>query len=72
MQHGGCGRLDADVVEVCAVAELYLALVEEGEEDHRGVAVDHGEDEDLEVGRLLKVARETMVLPPSKYGNNGK
>ena len=31
---GAAGRLDADVVEVCPVAELGLALVKEGEEDH--------------------------------------
>ena len=46
-----------------AVAELRLALVEECEIDDRGVAVDHGEDEDLQVGRLFKVAREAVVLP---------
>ena len=68
----GCGRLDADVVEVYPVAELGLALVEESEEDNRGVAVDHGEDEDLEVGRLLEVAREAMVLPPSECGDGKK
>ena len=37
------------------MAQSRRALVEEGEEDDRGVAVDYGEDKDLQVGRLLQL-----------------